>query len=201
MRKKKYNMSKYANYCSEEIFTGTDGTEIVVRNHIPYEEKVSLAREMAEQILMIHDDMCCYYSYEGDAIEKLMVAKYYTNINTEGVSPGTVMDFMINNGLCDAVYEFIRDDWCAVVDIYQDIIHATEKVFDSDRSILRAVRTSFPFLFDGQDITETLANAENISGTLFDALAALKKENKEEQRINNGVMNVGGNILNFSKRE
>ena len=47
-----------------------------------------------------------------------------------------------------------------------------------------------------------MAKAEMTKDTLFSALNAINKKEEEAQKnIDEGRLNVGGNILNFAKRE
>ena len=71
-------------------------------------------------------------------------------------------------------------------------------------SILAGVleRDGGSFLFNGEDITESLAKAEMTKDTMFKALDAInKKEQEEKEKMNGGKLKVAGNILNFAKRE
>ena len=105
MKKKKFSLKKYTDMCVECEIAGADGTVITVRNHISYAEKEEMARDMAEHMLMIHDDSCVYVSDQYDKYEKLMIAKYYTNINTEGLDANSVADFFVNNELFKKIEE------------------------------------------------------------------------------------------------
>ena len=68
--------------------------------------------------------------------------------------------------------------------------------------VKKAIRTSFGFLFNGEDITESMAKAELTKDTMFKALDAInKKEQEEAEKMNDGKLRVAGNILNFAKRE
>ena len=76
------------------------------------------------------------------------------------------------------------------------------ETYKDDKSITKAVRTSFGFLFNGEDITESMAKAEMTKDTIYNALSALReKEQEASEKINNGKLNVGGNLISFAKKK
>ena len=202
MRKKKIDFKKYADMHEEKKLTGNDGTEITVRNHIPYEDKVQMARDVIENCVIVHDDSCCYESYEISAEKIRAMVKYYTNVPVDDASAYEVADFVINDGLILQITEYIKDDYCEAEDIYITMLDAVVDTYTDDMSLKKAIKTSFGFLFNGEDITESMAKAEMTKDTLFSALNAINKKEEEAQKnIDEGRLNVGGNILNFAKRE
>lgn len=201
MEKRKYDMSKYADMHAEVRIAGRDGEEIIVRNHIPYEEKEKMAAEMAENMIIIHDDSCIYQSSEFSKFKKYLVAKYYTDIDTEGLTPNDVADFMINNDIWHDVSRNAGWDYAIVEDIYRALFDSVKRTYEDDKSISKALRTSFGFLFNGEDIAESLAKAEAVKDMVYDAVGAWRKAEKEkEENIDDGTIKVGGNIINFAKR-
>ena len=198
MEKKKIDFAKYGEMYNESEISGQDQTKVNVRNHIPYADKYRMAQELAEQILMIHNDSCTYDSYKEGPLWKLKILEYYTDIDTSEITPEQAADFMINNNLLQQIQDIIGNDLDEVKDIYYRMRDSVMTTYDDDHSLKTAFKTSFGFLFNGEDITESLAKAETAGGTLFDALAALKAEEKKKSP---GVVNVGGNILNFAKKE
>ena len=201
MKKKKINMKKYKDMHTEVTIAGDDGTEITVRTRIPYEDKIAMATELAEQTIMIHDDSALYISHEEKAIKILMALKYYTSVNTDGVTPGEAFDFVYNNEMEPQLYKVISHDYNAVIDIYHRLFGGVDESFKDDRSIQKAIRRSFGFLFNGEDVTESLAKAEAMKDVMYNAIGALREKEKEEsERITDGKLNVGGNILNFARK-
>lgn len=202
MQKTKIDMSKYADMCEEEVVNGKDGTTVRVRTHISYSDKEQMAREIAESVLIVHDDSCMYESDAYDAVEKYMIAKYYTDIDTDEAAIFDVADFMVNNEIIGNVAAVIWSDFENVLDIYERIKDATIKTYEDDKSLAKAIRTSFGFLLNGEDITESIAKAENTNNTLISAIEALRGAEKEKsENVSNGKMTVGGNIINFAKKE
>ena len=198
MKKKKINFKKYADAHEETELVGKDGTSITVRNHISYEDKVQMAKDVIENCVMIHDDSCCYESHTIYAEKIRAMVKYYTNVQTDDATAEEVADFVINNDLLGAIQEYIHDDYYQAEDVFITIMNMVMDTYTDDMSLKKAIKTSFGFLFNGEDITESLAKAELTKDTMFKALDAI---NKKEQEVNGGELTVGGKILNFAKRE
>ena len=202
MEKRKIDVSKYADMHEEKVINGKDGTGIIVRNHIPYTVKEVMATEMAEQLLIVHDDSCVYTSQDFDLFELYMIAKYYTEIDTDECDMHDVADYLVNNEMISEIYDYTSDDYAVVVRIFNALEKSVTKTYEDDRGLTKALRTSFGFLFTGEDITESLTKAEGVSETLFKALSALRQVEKEkEENIDHGKLSVGGNIINFAKKK
>lgn len=208
MRKHKIPLKKYADMHDEvqldTIMNTKDGTQvtITVRSHIPYKEKIAFAQEMAENVIMVHDDSCCYMNYTKRAWELFLIAKYYTDVNTDGAEPEEVADFLINTGFIDRIKEVIGSDLLEVYDLFYSMYDAFEITYNDDRSLAKAVRTSFGFLFNGEDITESLAKAEATKDVMYKALSAIhEKEQEDATKISDGKLKVAGNLINFSRKQ
>lgn len=202
MKKHKIEFKKYADMHDEVKVVGKDGTEVIVRTHIPYEEKVKLVREMLEEGMMIHDDSLIYEGYLMQAIQMKKILEYYTDVKVDNIAPEVIADFMVNNEIIGDIEDAIYKDWCAVQDILFPMKNSVADTYQDDRSLTKALRTSFGFLFNGEDITESLAKAEATKDTMYKALGALReKEQEEKEKINNGKLMIGDNIINFAKRE
>ena len=198
MKTKKINFKKYADMHDEEKLVGNDGTEIVVRNHISYADKVHMAEEVIEDCVMIHDDSCCYENHMIYAEKIKAMVKYYTNVQVEDATAEEVCDFVINNGLLGAIRDYIHEDYYEAEDVYITMLNMVMDTFTDDMSLKKAIKTSFGFLFNGEDITESLAKAEMTKDTMFKALDAIRQK---EQEIDDGRLKVGNNILNFARKE
>ena len=202
MKKKKINFKKYASMCEEKEITAKDGTVITVRNHIPYEDKINMAREVIENCVMVHDDSCCYESHMIYAEKIKAMVKYYTNVNVDEATAEEVCDFVINNELLAQIREYIQADYFEADDVYISMLNMVVDTTTDDMSLKKAIKTSFGFLFNGEDITESLAKAEMTKDTMFKALEALnKKEQEEREKMDDGRLLIGSNIINFAKRE
>lgn len=202
MQKKKIDFKKYADMHEDIELTGKDGTAVTVRDHISYANKVAMAKEIVENNVMIHDDSISYKNYRMRAEQIKAVMKYYTNVPVDDADAYEVADFVINNELLWPICEHIRADYDEYTEIFARMIEGVMSNYDDDQSLKKAIKTSFGFLFNGEDVTESLAKAEMTKDTMFKALDALNKKEKEEsEKINNGKLNVGGNVISFAKRE
>lgn len=202
MRKKKIDFKKYADMHEEAELTGKDGVQIIVRSHISYADKIQMAKDVIENYVMIHDDSISYESHELPAAQIMAIMKYYTNVPVDDAEIFDVADFAINNELIDPIREYIYNDYFEYIDIYETMLRSVMNNYDDDQSLKKAIKTSFAFLFNGEDITESMAKAEIAKDTMFKALDALNQKEKEEsEKVNNGKLNVGGNIISFAKRE
>lgn len=202
MEKRKFVLINYADMHEEKEVTGKDGTKVTVRNHIPYSEKEAMAYEMAERMIIIHDESCVYISSAFRKFEMYLIAKYYTDIDTDGVNPEDVSDFFINNEIMDDIESFTRCDYAEAEDIFWRLEKSFIKTYEDDKSIKKAIKQSFGFLFNGEDVTESMAKAEGISRTLLDAMTALRESDaKRIKNVDNGKVTVGGNVISFAKKE
>ena len=126
----------------------------------------------------------------------------YTNVIVDEATAEEVCDFMINNGLIGQLREFIHDDYYEAEDVYVTMLNMVLETYDDDMSLRKAIKTSFGFLFNGEDITESMAKAELTKDTLFKALDAInQKEQEASENMDNGKLKVGSNILNFARKE
>ncbi len=198
----KIEFGKYADMCATKEIAGADGVIVTVRNHIPYQSKIELATALVENCVMVHDDSCCYEWIDIHAERIKAILKYYTNIDVDDTPSYEVADFAINNELLNDIMDYIRDDLCEVENLFATIENGVIDSFDDDRSLRKAIRTSFGFLFNGEDITESLAKAELTKDAMYNAIKALNDKEKQEQtKLSDGKLKVGNNIVSFSKKK
>jgi hypothetical protein len=201
-KQKKFSFKKYADMCETHEVSGNDGVVVTVRDHIPYEQKVQMAKEIIEEHLMIHDDSCCYENFEIHAAKIHAVLKYYTDVNVDGASIYEAADFAINDGLWSGIMDVIHDDYYQAEDVFITLMDGVVDTFRDDKSLTKAIRTSFGFMFNGEDLTESLAKAEITKDTMFRAINALdEREKAAREKLNAGKMQVGSNIISFAKKE
>ena len=116
MKKKAIDFKKYADMHENKEIVGTDGTKVVVRDHISYANKVAMAVALVEANVMIHDDSVCYESFAMPAERIKGIMKYYTDVPVDDADAQEVADFAINNGLIGQ----IRDSGITVLLIEQN---------------------------------------------------------------------------------
>lgn len=202
MKKKAIDFKKYADMHENKEIVGTDGTKVIVRDHISYANKVAMAVALVEENVMIHDDSVCYESFAMPAERIKGIMKYYTDVPVDDADAQEVADFAINNGLIGQIRDYIHDDYYEFEDVFVTLIRSVMDNYEDDQSLAKAIKTSFGFLFTGEDVTETLAKAEAAKDTVFDALGALReKEAQDESKMKDGKLKVEGKLLNFAKKE
>lgn len=202
MKKKAIDFKKYADMHENKEIVGADGTKVVVRDHISYANKVAMAVELVEANVMIHDDSVCYESFAMPAERIKGIMKYYTDVPVDDADAQEVADFAINNGLIGKIRDYIHDDYYEFEDVFVTLIRSVMDNYEDDQSLAKAIKTSFGFLFTGEDVTETLAKAELAKDTVFNALGALReKEAQDESKMKDGKLKVEGKLLNFAKKE
>lgn len=202
MKKKAIDFKKYADMHENKEIVGVDGTKVVVRDHISYANKVEMAVALVEANVMIHDDSVCYESFAMPAERIKGIMKYYTDVPVDDADAQEVADFAINNGLIGQIRDYIHDDYYEFEDVFVTLIRSVMDNYEDDQSLAKAIKTSFGFLFTGEDVTETLAKAEAAKDTVFDALGALReKEAQDESKMKDGKLKVEGKLLNFAKKE
>lgn len=202
MKKKAIDFKKYADMHENKEIVGVDGTKVVVRDHISYANKVAMAVALVEANVMIHDDSVCYESFAMPAERIKGIMKYYTDVPVDDADAQEVADFAINNGLIGQIRDYIHDDYYEFEDVFVTLIRSVMDNYEDDQSLAKAIKTSFGFLFTGEDVTETLAKAEAAKDTVFDALGALReKEAQDESKMKDGKLKVEGKLLNFAKKE
>ena len=202
MKKKAIDFKKYADMHENKEIVGTDGTKVIVRDHISYANKVAMAVALVEENVMIHDDSVCYESFAMPAERIKGIMKYYTDVPVDETDAQEVADFAINNGLIGQIRDYIHDDYYEFEDVFVTLIRSVMDNYEDDQSLAKAIKTSFGFLFTGEDVTETLAKAEAAKDTVFDALGALReKEAQDESKMKDGKLKVEGKLLNFAKKE
>ena len=148
-----------------------------------------------------YDHKCVYYR-QYDPFLKLEDKTYlkYQRYNEDEYSGGNERQPV--EYFDRSYFEAIRDDWNAVEDIFFNMSRGVMDNYADDRGLTKAIRTSFGFLFNGEDITESLAKAEATKDTLYKALGALHaKEQEEQEKLKGGKLMVGNNIINFAKRK
>ena len=201
MRKHKVDFKKYADMHADVEVIGKDGVKVVVRTHIPYADKVKMAQEILELGLLVHDDSMLYEGHLIDAIRILKTVEYYTDVKTDDAAPEDVADFVINNELWNEIESAIQEDIRSFDEIYYQMLRGVIATYADDRCLTKAIRTSFGFLFNGEDITESLAKAEATKDVVYQALGALRREEqKKEKEFDDGTLSIGGNVISFAKR-
>lgn len=200
MKKKKYSLKKYTDMHDEVVVVGKDGTEVSVKTHIPYSEKINYAMEYVVSSLIVKNDEYCYMSYEEDVNDISLIAKYYTNINTENVDRYELADFFVNNGIYDDIYKIIEHDMDFVDVICDRLKESIERSVKEQNNIYAFLKNNVGPIFDGNSIAQTLSETEGVSDTLFKAIGALREKEEYETGIESGKIKANGVVLDMRKK-
>lgn len=179
-----------------------NGTQVTVRTHIPMEEKRKMAEEWTEMTVLFDDENnICLNSHENEFIRMYLMMKYYTNLDVDDVGVDDVANLLINTESEGKIYGCVVDDLCYVQDMTIQMRSNVREMYNTGNSLAHAVKTSFGFLFNGEDITETLAKSQILSDKMLEAVKVLQDKEKEApKKANNGVLTVGGKIVNIAKK-
>ena len=158
------------------------GQEVLVTDRIPYKDKMEAAQEYAAKATVFDEELgWAYDSPLRNAIEHFIKLKYYTGLDMsqyedyDGLCQ--MMDDIGEHPIKD-VLEFIHDDWDELYDMAYDMQLNVERAYEKQHSLEHQIKTSFGFLFDGKDLTQTLAEAREVNEQMIDHLGALAKQNK-----------------------
>lgn len=155
------------------------GQELTVKERIGYKAKADAAAELAEMMTIFNEDAgVAYESYLTDAFECYIRVKYYTDADlSKYTGKDWIFDFMDDyensdaTELCDAT----NDDWDKVLHMAFQLHITACDAYQSEHSLSNRVLKSFAFLFDGRDLTETLAQAREVNEQMIDHLGDIAK--------------------------
>lgn len=153
------------------------GQDVVVKNHVSYQQKMDAAEEyVAMSAVFDEEHGLCYMSPYEEAVKKYMKLKTYTGLdmsNYNGVDGLCKLMDDIDETPIDEFEEFVDDDWTVLRDLAYTIYYNVSGVFEKEHSLEHRVKTSFGFLLDGKDLTQTLAEAREVNEQMIDHLGAI----------------------------
>ena len=109
-----------------------------------------------------------------------MKLKAYTNMDTSAYeTEDGLMELMdaTHEGreawwsFCDAVF----NDWMEIAELADVLYENLEKVHAKSCSLEQKIKESFGFLFTGEDITQSIAQAKDVNEQMIDHLGAIMK--------------------------
>lgn len=155
------------------------GQEVSVKNHVSYQEKMDAAEEYVAMAAVFDEEHgLCYMSPYEDAVKKYMKLKTYAGLdmsNYNGVEGLCRLMDDIDKMPINEFEEFVENDWCVLRDLAYAIYYNVECVFEKEHSLEHRVKTSFGFLLDGKDLTQTLTEAREVNEQMIDHLGAIAK--------------------------
>ena len=199
MEKKKFKIAGCADLCDEHTID-VNGEELTVRTHIPLEQKIAMAQDLVAFISLIDDEneiMSESHWYQVSLV--YLTVLYYTNADLDDVNASDVFDWMINTGVYDQTLEnLVYEDRYYVVEMAQAIYKNISNTYAVEHGLAHAVKKTFGFMFNGEDITETLAKSQAISDKMIDVVGKLNAA--EQPKSKDGVVKVGGNVIRIAKK-
>ena len=162
------------------------GKDLQVKDRIPYKDKLEAANKLAS-MMGVFDDVhgIAYISYMEDAAKWYVRLAYYTDMDVAEYEEYDklieLMD-MIEESDISEFEEFIKSDFDVVEDLAYTLFSNAERIFKREHSVEYNIMKSFGFLFDGQDITQTIAQARDVNAQMIDHLGAIMSiKTKEEE--------------------
>lgn len=162
------------------------GKESQVWSRIPYKDKLEAANKLASMMGVFDEEHgIAYVGYMEDAAKWYVRLAYYTEIDvTEYEDYDKLIELMdmIEEADMSEFEEFIKSDFDVVEDLAYTLFSNAERIFKREHSIEYNIMKSFGFLFDGQDITQTIAQARDVNAQMIDHLGAIMSiKTKEEE--------------------
>ena len=155
------------------------GQEVSVKNHVGYQQKMDAAEEyVAMSAVFDEEHGLCYMSPYEEAVKKYMKLKTYTGLdmsNYNGIDGLCRLMDDIDEVPIDEFEELVDDDWVIIYNLAYVIYCNVSDVFEKEHSLEHRVKTSFGFLLDGKDLTQTLAEAREVNEQMIDHLGAIAK--------------------------
>lgn len=159
------------------------GKTVTVKDRIPYRQKAEAAEELASLCVVFNEELgVAYDSYLHSEYTYFIMVKYYTDFDLSAYTEdGWIFDFMDNmeenrDGFT-AIVEHTRKDFDKVEDLARTLGDTVKKLYKKEHSLEYRAMTSFGFLLDGKDLTETLAQARDVNEQMIDHLGAIAKSN------------------------
>ena len=180
-----------------EVLVGEE--TLTVRNHIPLEEKIKMVNELAGYVLMVDDENEVILENHTERVGTVyFVMKYYTDADLTDAEPADVYDWVVNNDAWDKISDWVGNDLFEVHEMQFAMQKNIEKAYEKEHSLGTAFRKSFGFLFNREDLAETLARTQEVSDQMLEVVGRL---NEAGRKPDGGRVNVGGNIISIGKKK
>lgn len=157
--------------------TLNDGTQVKVRDYLPYAEREDAAAEYAARITIVADEEngIVYNSYREEIELEYVIVKYYTNIDVSGATAEEVYDYSNRSGLYERIDEIAGEDTIKTSDIGYRMSIAAGDVVRERGSLAYLVKNRLGYLIDPDKTAEMFARAEGLNEKMIDILGAAKE--------------------------
>lgn len=157
--------------------TLNDGTQVKVRDYLPYAEREDAAAEYAARITIVADEEngIVYNSYREEIELEYVIVKYYTNIDVSGATAEEIYDYSNRSGLYERIDEIAGEDTIKTSDIGYRMSIAAGDVVRERGSLAYLVKNRLGYLIDPDKTAEMFARAEGLNEKMIDILGAAKE--------------------------
>jgi len=154
-----------------------DGTQVKIRNYLPYAEREEAAAEYAARALVVADEEngIVYDSYRMDIEWDYVMVKYYTNIDVDGIPTEDVFDYAKRTKLLETVREIVGEDAYFTLGMGDKMAFAATAAIEKRGSLPYFIKNRMGYLLDAEKTAETLAQAEDLKEKMIDILGAVKE--------------------------
>lgn len=177
-----------------------DGTQVKIRNYLPYAEREEAAAEYAARALVVADEEngIVYDSYRMDIEWDYVMVKYYTNINVDGIPTEDVFDYAKRTKLLEAIKEIAGEDVYLTLGMGDKMAFAVTTAIEKRGSLPYFIKNRMGYLLDAEKTAETLAQAEDLKEKMIDILGAVKERDMMKSVQKKPAVIPGG--VNLAKK-
>ena len=177
-----------------------DGTQVKIRNYLPYAEREEAAAEYAARALVVADEEngIVYDSYRMDIEWDYVMVKYYTNINVNGIPTEDVFDYAKRTKLLEAIKEIAGEDVYLTLGMGDKMAFAVTTAIEKRGSLPYFIKSRMGYLLDAEKTAETLAQAEDLKEKMIDILGAVKERDMMKSVQKKPAVIPGG--MNLAKK-
>lgn len=157
-------------------------------------EKMQAAEELVDMTTVIDEEHgVVLWSHIHEYIEKALQVKWYFGMD--------ISDYLAEGKegiarLCDELKEdeefgraLKNTDWLDVSVMADELFLNVREVFEKEHSLEHAIRTSFGFLFDGKDLTQSMSEARDVTEQMINQFGKIMKA--EDVLAGKRLVNLG----------
>lgn len=191
--------------CGSVKIDGANGMSIEVKKQIPYDEKESFSLQYAlYRNVEDTENEIMYDNYKNLLIKTMLIAKYYTNINVAELKDESdwamMFDVLTSNDLYGQMMSIVADDMVFVDAISESMLKSVREIYVRGNSLQFNLKKAFGFLFTGEDLTESIAKAAEVSNEVTELIGANKELEKVKGKQNDKLITNNGVVLNMAKK-
>lgn len=154
-----------------------DGTQVKIRDFLPFAEREEAAAEYAARALVVSDEEngITYESYRWDVEWMYLKVKYYTNIDVEGIPAEDVFDYAERSGLGEKINNIAAEDCHRFYYTGEKMMKAASTQIRERGSLSYFIRNRFDYLLDPDKTAEMFARATGLNEQMIDIMNAARE--------------------------